>query len=161
EAALDITADNEFTVWLNGTLVGKGNDWHRVYAFDVKKHMVTGKNVLAIEAKNTDGPAGLLVRLGYVPNGASKEVLVSDATWKASKTAAEGWQKVDFDDSKWTAAKALVKYGEGPWKGMVWDSGGTDERFTVPEGFRVEKVANNPTPGDPFSLINMTFDYKG
>ncbi len=34
-------------------------------------------------------------------------------------------------------------------------------RFTVPEGFRVEKAAKDPDPKDVFSLVNMTFDAKG
>src|SRR5213080_1198572 len=36
EATLDITADAGFTVWLNGTKLGRGDDWKRVYAFDIK-----------------------------------------------------------------------------------------------------------------------------
>src|SRR5438270_6989451 len=45
EATLDVTADAGFTVWLNGTKLGRGDDWKRVYAFDIKKHLVEGKNV--------------------------------------------------------------------------------------------------------------------
>jgi putative heme-binding domain-containing protein len=161
EASLDITADNQFTVWFNGTLVGKGDTWQRVYNFDVKKHFVQGKNVLAVQAHNTEGPAGLLVKLNYVPTGISKTALVSDASWKASRTAAEGWQKPDFDDGKWTAAKSLGAYGKaGPWRGLAWDSGGND-RFIVPPGFKVVKAAENPKPDDPFSLVNMAFDARG
>jgi putative heme-binding domain-containing protein len=161
EAILDITADDQFTVWLNGTLIGKGDNWKRVYSFDVKKHFVVGRNVLAIEARNIAGPAGLLVRLGYVPNGVTREVLTSNSFWKASQTAQEGWQRTSFDDSRWLAAKALGPYGQtGIWKGLVWDSGG-DERFAVPPGFVVEMAAKNPNSLDPFSLINLTFDNRG
>src|SRR6516162_573021 len=103
EAILDITADDEFTVWFNGTLVGKGDDWKRVYSFDVKKHFRLGRNVLAVEARNRFGPAGLLVRLGYVPNGLTREVLTSNATWKAAREAPSGWQKSDYDDSRWAS----------------------------------------------------------
>jgi hypothetical protein len=35
EATLDITADNQFVVWLNGVAVGRGDDWMRVSSFDV------------------------------------------------------------------------------------------------------------------------------
>src|SRR5262249_12814396 len=44
EAALDITADDAFQVWLNGALVGKGDTWQRVFRFDVGKHLVKGPN---------------------------------------------------------------------------------------------------------------------
>src|SRR4051794_7444616 len=36
EASLDITADDGFTVWINGSKVGQGDDCKRVYRFDVK-----------------------------------------------------------------------------------------------------------------------------
>src|SRR5437879_5137930 len=68
EAQLEITADNAFVVWVNGIKVGSGDEWKRVYRFDVRKLMRHGHNVIAVEAKNTDGPAGLMVKLGYVPN---------------------------------------------------------------------------------------------
>src|SRR5436305_9148298 len=56
EAVLDVTADDEFTVWFNGHRVGGGKDWKRVYAFDLKKDFVVGLNVLAVEARNASGP---------------------------------------------------------------------------------------------------------
>ena len=104
--SLDITADNGYTVWLNGAEVGKGSDWMVPDHYDVKAQLLQGKNVLAVEARNTDGPAGLMVRLSYSPSGKPRLALCSDATWKASKTAGDNWRKLDFDDSSWTPAKA-------------------------------------------------------
>jgi hypothetical protein len=161
EAILDITADDEFTVWMNGALIGKGDKWKRVYSFDVKKHFAMGRNVIAVKATNASGPAGLLVRLGFVPNGVTREVITSNASWKSSKTEANGWQATGFDDDHWPAAKVLGPYGKtGVWKDLVWDIGG-DDRFSVPPGFAVEMAAKNPDPKDPFSLINLTFDNRG
>jgi putative heme-binding domain-containing protein len=159
EAQLDITADNAFTVWVNGVEVGKGDDWMVVKHFDVKKLLVDGKNVVAVEASNSDGPAGLMVRLGYTPNGQSKLALCSDDSWKTSKTAGQDWQKMDFEDTSWGHVKALGAYGKtAPWEAAA--SAG-NPRFSVPEGFRVEMAAKNPDPKDVFSLVNMTFDDKG
>jgi putative heme-binding domain-containing protein len=189
EGTLDITADNAFTVWVNGAEVGKGSDWKKVYRFDVMKHLVHGKNVIAVKAENEGSAAGLLVRLAYVPSGQNRMSQFSDGTWKASKTAAEGWQKVEFNDATWEAAKVVAAYGQGPWKGMVWEGGG-DDRFAVPPGFVVEMVvpprpasifaeqppaagnrprtgARRPAPGqfpaghNHLSLVNMCFDAKG
>jgi putative heme-binding domain-containing protein len=161
EATLDITADDAFTVWVNGHKVGQGDTWKRVYRFDVKKHLIHGNNVVAVEAKNIEGAAGLLVRLGYVPNGMSRLAMVSDGAWKASKTAGEGWQKVDHAATGWSPVKALGPIGStGPWKGLVWDAGG-DDRFSVPPGFRVEQAVKLPADDPKFSLVNMCFDDKG
>jgi putative heme-binding domain-containing protein len=159
EALLDITADNVYTVWVNGVEVGKGDDWKVVQHYDVKKLLVDGKNVVAVEARNTEGPAGLMVRLSYTPNGQSKLALCSDDSWKASKTVGKDWQKLDFDDASWKPVKALGAYGKtAPWN-MIAAAG--NPRFTVPPGFRVELAAKNPDPKDVFSLVNMTFDDKG
>jgi putative heme-binding domain-containing protein len=160
EGTLDVTADNEFTVWVNGAKVGSGKEWKHVQSFDVKKQLVNGNNVIAVEATNTDGPAGLLVRLGYVPNGQAKVALVSDGTWKASRTAGDGWQKGGFDDASWQAVKVLGPYGMQPWGDLIWQGGG-DDRFAVPEGFRVELAVRPPDNDKKFSLVNMCFDAKG
>ncbi|HKB41514.1 MAG TPA: HEAT repeat domain-containing protein [Gemmataceae bacterium] len=162
-AELEITADNSFTVWLNGTRVGSGDRWEQIYRFDVRKLVRSGKNVLAVEAHNDGGPAGLLVRLNYTPSGQRKQAVNSDGTWKASKTAAKGWQEIDFDEKGWAAVKVLGAYGEvGPWRNLA-SGGGADpkRRFTVPEGFRVEQAVKRPDDRGPFSLVNMTFDAKG
>src|SRR5262245_25537796 len=98
EATLDIAADKQFTLWLNGTEVGKSDNPKRVYHFDIKKNLVAGKNVVAVEAKGSGGPSGLLVRMSYVPNGQSVVGISSDASWKTAKTADAGWQKADYDD---------------------------------------------------------------
>jgi putative heme-binding domain-containing protein len=171
EGTLDITADNAFTVWVNGVEIGKGNDWKKVYQFDVTKHLVHGRNAIAVRAENEGSAAGLLVRLAYVPNGQSRLSQFSDGTWKASKTAAEGWEKIEFKDDAWQAAKVVAAYGQGPWKGLAWEGGG-DDRFTVPPGFAVELVVpprpasyfkdNKPVDGyQHLSLVNLCFDAKG
>src|SRR5262245_7615320 len=61
EGTLDITADNAFTVWINGVEAGKGDNWQKVYRFDVTKLLIHGKNVIAVQARNTEGPAGLML----------------------------------------------------------------------------------------------------
>lgn len=167
EAFLDITADDTFEVYVNGQKVGSGNSWKRVYRFDVAKLLKHGPNTLAVAATNTSvSPAGLLVRLSYTPNGMSNLVLVSDDSWKFAAEVKSGWEQPAYDDSKWASVKVLGKVGAGPWQGLVWDAGG-DERFSVPEGFKVEMLAGPTTQvqgGDsklPFSLVNMTFDAKG
>lgn len=156
ETSVDIAADRSFTLWVNGVQVGQGSDPKRVFRFDVNKHVGVGKNVIAVEAKGSGGPSGLLIRASYLPNGTSVVPLLSDASWKSSRTAADGWQKAEFDDGKWQPAKVLGSYGKvGPWKGLVWDAGG-DDRFSVPPGFKVEQVIKENN-----SLINMCFDNKG
>jgi putative heme-binding domain-containing protein len=161
EATLQITADNAYRVWINGTEVGKGSTWETLDRYDVRRHLIDGKNVIAVEARNEGGPAGLVVHLTYAATGRTKQVLVSDGRWKASKTAGKGWQKADYNDKKWSKAKVLGAFGKtAPWAGVAGGKPGP-RRFTVPEGFKVEEAVKNPGDRGPFSLVNMTFDAKG
>ena len=62
-AIIRMTADNYFTAYFNGKMVGKGNLWGDVYEFDVKE-LLKKNNVIAIEAANKAGDvAGLLFSL--------------------------------------------------------------------------------------------------
>jgi putative heme-binding domain-containing protein len=157
EAQLDVGATGPFTVWVNGAQVGRGDDPHRIFSFDVRKHIIKGLNVLAIECKHEKGPAGIIARLGFTPNGQSKQSLVSDGNWKSAATAAAGWQQLQFKDAGWQPVRVLGPLGKkGPVPDFVWD-----DRFTVPAGFRVEQAVRTPDKDKTFSLINMTFDDKG
>jgi putative heme-binding domain-containing protein len=165
EAQLDVTADRSFRVWLNGVEVGSGDDPKTVRRFDVARHFVKGKNVLAVEARGGGGPAGLLVKLTYNGIGLPKTVLTSDKDWKSSKSGPEGWERPGFDDAKWQKARVLGEYGKvGVWKDLAWAGEGKTvgaERFTVPAGFKVELAVQPPSNDKTFSLVNMTFDNKG
>lgn len=168
EAHLDITADRGFKVWLNGQKVGEGSDAKRVFRFDVNHLTVPGRNVIAVEAEGGPDAQGLLVRLGYIPNGRQKMAVLSDGTWRATiQEPGDDWTSVRFNDRTWSRVRVLGAYGQvEPWKQLTWDAGG-DDRFTVPPGFVVEIVVP-PNPNKqylpaqlPFSLINMAFDAQG
>src|SRR5262249_41009307 len=85
-AVLNIVCDDVYTAWLNGKEVGKGqlhSNRRHVAALDVAKHVQPGKNVLAVEGRNNQGVAGLLVQL-TVRTGDGKDakewLIVSDGT---------------------------------------------------------------------------------
>src|SRR5437764_3546174 len=151
---LEITADNGFTVWINGMRVGEGDQWQQLYRFDARKYLLEGKNVLAVEGRNEGGPAGLVVKLGALA--------VSGKGWKASKTAAKGWRDLDFDEKDWTPVKVIGPYGKvGPWGGAAVSGPAGPRTFKVPDGFKVELAGKRPDDRGPFSLVNMCFDAKG
>src|SRR5262249_27793957 len=131
--------------------------------FDVRKLMKHGPNVIAVEAHNEGGPAGLIVKLSYVPNGQTRLALVSDGEWKSSKSADKGWQELEFEDKGWKPVKVIGPYGKvGPWRNATGGGGGGGpRRFTVPEGFKVELAVKKPNDRGPFSIVNMCFDNKG
>ncbi|MCW3060334.1 MAG: inverting alpha-L-rhamnosidase, partial [Capsulimonas sp.] len=122
------TADNEFTLYVNGQKVGGGDNWKRVQTIDVAKLLRGGRNDLAVKAVNASdntqpSPAGFLgaLKIEYQDGGAPT-VVTSNANWKSSDTESVGWSGDGYDDSAWRMAIDLGADGMGPW-GMVPPNG--------------------------------------
>jgi alpha-L-rhamnosidase len=114
-ARIRLTADNEFDLYLNGELLGKGEHWEDLDEFDVTTEIREGKNVIAIEARNREGDCGVLLGFERVPEDGKTLTLRSDDSWKVTDQAVEGWQNPDLDDSSWKQAVVVAKNGEGAW----------------------------------------------
>ena len=179
-AELRITADNLYTVYLNGQKIGEDGNWNSVETYQVAEHLRQGTNVLAIAATNQGGPGGAIAWLRAVADG--KEYLAAtDRQTRISLAAPDGWTGADFDDSKWAKATLLGHAGIGPWNilggGSSTPSGqpGTShvadksiqnplspaeerERFILPDGYEIELVAAEPLLINP---ITMTIDDAG
>jgi putative heme-binding domain-containing protein len=172
-ADLWITADDHYVVYLNGQKVGADGDWQTVEKYDVAKFLNAGKNVLAIEARNNGGPAGVIARLRIQIPGRKDLFVVTDQLAKITQTAAEGWRQTDFDDSGWPAAIVLGDAGMEPWHlagasapgGTGYDVAAVDPKvkgrlspeeqrkhFTFPEGFALELVGAEPLVINPITL---------
>ncbi|WP_306204996.1 alpha-L-rhamnosidase [Actinoplanes sp. RD1] len=118
-ATLVVTGDDTADVWVNGVPVSVSrratDSWKRATTVDVTAQLRAGANTIAVAATNSSaGPAGVLVKLV-----AGATTVVSDASWRAAREAPDGWQRPDFDDSAWPAARAGVAYGGGPWGSQV------------------------------------------
>ena len=65
QAPCVITCDNQFTLWVNGKQVASSAEWSKPLGLDLKRHLVRGRNVIAVEAINWPDPetkSGLQVR---------------------------------------------------------------------------------------------------
>ncbi len=114
-AVLTASADNFFRAFLNGREVSSGEDFKTPRAVMVHEQLTPGKNVLAISARNNEGPAALAARLKITYADGSAETVMTDATWKTHNAQRANWQSKDFDDSVWKGAIILAKVGEEPW----------------------------------------------
>jgi putative membrane-bound dehydrogenase-like protein len=183
QAELWITVDNHYVVYVNGHKVGTDGEWSSVEKYDVARHLVPGKNVLAIVAKNQGGVAGAIARL-HVKTADQKELVVgTDDRTRITQMLHADWLKVEFDDSTWPMAVVLGDATLGPWNLAGGGSGttpagqkpfnfavadpkvkdrqkGADQvrNFIVPEGFEVELVATDPQIINP---VTMAVDEKG
>ncbi|MBA4388214.1 MAG: hypothetical protein C0404_09550 [Verrucomicrobia bacterium] len=113
-----VACDNAYDIYLNGTLLGSGNNWQQMQIYNAG--LVGGKNVVAIRGVDQGGAAALLaeVVIGLQTNSSS-------SGWKLSRTLAAGWETTDFDDSTWGGATDYGAYGISPWGTGIsgWPSG--------------------------------------
>lgn len=138
QALLCLTADVSFRAYLNGHFIGQGpanigSDYedtrppeHWFFAIhDVRRHLQTGKNILAVEvyafdlalSEITSGAGKLICDLD---TGVDQTLLSTDTTWKCqvdtsisrmngalvfdATQASPDWEKFDFDDQHWSNA---------------------------------------------------------
>jgi len=116
-ARLAITTDNAETVHLNEQRLGHNGEWENVSVYDVTDVLRVGRNVIAVEAHNDDGPAGLLLSLqgGYGVDHRYAVDVRSDGAWRCRETVEEGWTGLGFDDSTWDGVAVLGRAGCQPW----------------------------------------------
>lgn len=159
---LEITCDDEYELFVNGERVGGDATLETMEVFDVTAKLVDGENVVAVRAVNKQAgtPAGLVVRLIVREVGGTDVSLSSDDRWVCQSYGPRGWQVAAYDDSKWAKAKSLGAFGAAlPWRGKVKSNSPRESgRFTVPEGFRVERVV---PPTEAGSIIAIAFDELG
>jgi hypothetical protein len=101
--------------------LGSQTDWRSFREFNnIAGKLKPGRNVLAVRTENvksdvTQNPAGLAAGL-VVEFGPQQRIEVpTDTRWRASREEAPGWQKPEFDDAGWIAAKSVAKFGAAPW----------------------------------------------
>jgi quinoprotein glucose dehydrogenase len=181
KAELWVTADNEYTAFVNGKQVAAGKEWQKIDKIDVSKTLQMGGNVLAIRAQNHGGVAGMIARLWVKTADNNETVIVSNAEMRVSQTPADGWNNTGFTDKDWANAVVLGDIGVGPWNiapgataqvkatksGDVASDGKIKNRlsaaeqikeFTVPKDFAIELVAGDPLVINP---VTLAVDDKG
>jgi len=117
-ARFRLVADNEGTLYVNGTEVQKFSGWKTPHTLDITEKLHPGLNTLAIAVNNPGdepNPAGLAGRLLIEFESGEPISVTIDQTWKSSKTEQPNWQQPDFDDSAWVSAKPIASLGDTPW----------------------------------------------
>ncbi len=145
QAFCAVSADNQYTLYVNNEKIGTGNSFKSVRVANVTDKLKAGENVLAIEAINSGedaNPAGMLAVLRIALESGDPIVIQSDASWLSMDKSDDGWAEVDTDDSNWQAAKVLGVYGCKPWDKVELNA---DQVFLPPIQFlRKAFVADRP-----------------
>ena len=116
------TADNDFTLFVNGKEAGKGDGshlgWQNPVEIEVTSLLVNGENqiaIMAVNATDSASPAGLIGKITIEFNKGEPLVVRIDKTWNASNEKKDDWAISDFNDADWPMAMETAKFGEGPW----------------------------------------------
>jgi len=116
------TADNSFTLFINGQQAGQSDSspegWRNPVTLDVTTLLHPGTNQLAIAAVNggdKPNPAGLIGRLSIELESSPTTIAIITEAWKVSAQKTEHWTEADFNDWAWPAARELVPFGGAPW----------------------------------------------
>jgi len=111
-ASITISADEEFSLLVNGELVGQNmlnpTAWRSPISIDLTKILKSGDNLIEVKALKEKGSAGLIAKLRLVPEQGVPMDIVTDASWLASV-------KKDDQSGEWTPAKVVAEYGDKPW----------------------------------------------
>ena len=131
EAAAVLTADNRFTLYINGHEAASGDKHSKAYVVDVRRHLRAGENVFAVSAvndppsdkDNSPNPAGFIFQARLrskkttIPKLARPLAwdFASDASWLCSTNRVDGWEQPDFKAEGWHNAVVLGDTDIAPW----------------------------------------------
>jgi len=119
-AEIAITADNLFSLYVNGKYAGQGDSdpdgWNKPRRLDVTDMLQAGKNVLAVEAVNTaPGPAGVILKLSAELADGRQMTFATNPDWRSTDKQVKDWQLPGFDDTHWWQVRVQALYGAAPW----------------------------------------------
>jgi len=83
------TADNEFKLYINGTLAGSGDNWENPEAIPLEAKLKAGANDIVLVAKNGGNgpnPAGVIFEARVKFADGTTETIATDATWETLKS---------------------------------------------------------------------------
>ena len=165
EGRIEIAADDEYELYINGTLIGRGVSAREMDEYDVSDKLEVGRNVVAIKVTNTQGnTAALAARVSIRPGNQTKWfTFSSDPSWRTSTEDIELWNTVVFNDRLWGAAHSFGPLGDtAPWDRNETYAKATPteqrERFQIQRGFGVQRVLSDEKVG---SVIAMAFNEFG
>ncbi len=166
------SCDNAMRVFVNGTRVLESETWEQPTRADIRAQLRDGLNLVAVEAKNSGGPAGLLLELAIETSDGEKLEVATDRRWWASKERQRGWRSLEFEPENWAAATEIAELGGGAWGNTVNETTLADaraprtpaatpvDRIVLAEGFEAELLYSVPKSARG-SWVALASDPKG
>ncbi|MEO1525974.1 MAG: HEAT repeat domain-containing protein [Planctomycetota bacterium] len=113
DARIEIAADDEYELYVNGNAVGVGNSSRTLDEYDVSDFFTVGRNIVAVKVRNRRGDtAALAGSIAVRPsNGDKWYTFDSDKTWKTTQEPGDLWETVTYDDRLWNPAASFGPLG--------------------------------------------------
>ena len=111
-----IDTDNTYTLYINGKEIGQGTNWQQAQRWKFTFNYPTDDIVIAVDADNLGGPAGLIARITLdVGICGSTSLYITDDSWKYSLSVPAGFERPNYNDGRWPNAIVEGPYGMKPW----------------------------------------------
>jgi signal transduction histidine kinase len=115
KARLVMTADNEFTLYLDGRELGQGAEWRELFVFDLTQILSPGRHIIAVKAFNSSSAAGVIFGLHVdMADGRIIEVK-SDHSWRIVPEGVSRWEQETESRVAWPEATVKAPFGGSPW----------------------------------------------
>lgn len=166
-AAVTLSCDNWSRLILNGQDLGMSGDWSSPRTYEVLGKLHPGaRNVIAVEARNEGGAAGMALRLRVTLKDGKKLHIVSDGSWLCSNEAGDAWEQLDSPGNAWPKAAVIAKMGDAPWGNILQPESGEatvredmTSKYQVAPGFKLERIYR--VPANQGSWVAITQDGQG
>jgi len=115
KANLRITADNQYSLYLDGREIGHGANWNGLTDYDATWLLTPGVHVLGVEAFNDGLEGGMIMGLQIEFANGEEMQLLSDKTWSVVPNNARGWLGRTSPLPSWRGAQEVGVVGQLPW----------------------------------------------
>ena len=114
-ATLIMSVDNEYTLFLDGQLIGRVAEWREYWEYNVSLLMTPGRHVLAVNAYNSYAAAGMIFGLHVDFEDGDALEIQSDPNWKVVPPGTRHWETRKTAASTWRPATIVGELGQDPW----------------------------------------------
>ena len=115
-AGMLVSADNSYTLWINGKEVHQGSDWKSPGAVSIKDYLEPGDNILAFSVNNSEaGPAGLIAAVRLQGKDGKAQTICTDGSWLAGAREVAGWRDDVKAPDGWKATRVMGPVSMAPW----------------------------------------------
>ena len=115
-ARMLVSADNSYTLWINGKEVHQGADWRTPDKFSIKEYLKQGDNVIALSVNNSEASAaGLIAALMLQGKNGKAQTIGTDGSWLAGTSEVNGWRDDVKAPGGWKATRVMGPVGMAPW----------------------------------------------